>query len=103
VLRSKFDLDLENLTSDTIVIIVQIGDESNRTVGFIVDSVSDVVSITEAEMSETPEMSGSVDVRFMDKIGKVGNRMIIIINLINFFNEKETAQIDDAAKALQEQ
>ena len=71
--------------------------------GFIVDSVSDVVSITEAEMSETPEMSGSVDVRFMDKIGKVGNRMIIIINLINFFNEKETAQLDDAAKVLQEQ
>lgn len=103
VLRSKFDLDLETLDDDTIVIIVQIGDESHRTVGFIVDSVSDVVSITEDEMSETPEMSGSVDVRFMDKIGKIGNRMIIIINLINFFTEKEAAQLDDAAKVLQEQ
>ncbi len=53
-------------------------------------------------MSDTPEISGSVDVRFMDKIGKVGNRMIIIINLVNFFNEKEAALLDDAAKAVQE-
>ncbi|MBI9102435.1 MAG: chemotaxis protein CheW [Spirochaetales bacterium] len=97
VLRSKFELTLEKLDSDTIVVIVQTGGDSGKTVGFIVDTVSDVVSITEENMRETPDFSGAVDVRFVDKIGQIGNRMIIIINLSNFFTDRENAILETAA------
>ncbi len=95
VLRSKFELTLEELNEDTIVIIVQTG-ESNKTVGLIVDSVSDVVSITKENLRETPEFSGAVDVRYVEKIGQIGNRMIIIISLANFFTDKEANVLDNA-------
>ena len=71
-----------------------------KTVGFIVDAVSDVVSITEENMRETPDFSGAVDVRFVEKIGQIGNRMIIIINLANFFSDKENAVLESAAGAI---
>ena len=39
-------------------------------------------SITKENLSETPDFSGSVDVKFVEKIGQIGNRMIIILNLL---------------------
>lgn len=93
-LRSKFDLDRKELNSSSIVIIAQTGSETKRTVGFIVDTVSDVVSITAENLSDTPEFSKAVDSRFIEKIGKIGSRMIIIINLTDFFSESEQAVLD---------
>ena len=96
-LRSKFELTIDEIDDNTIVIIVQTGGESKKTVGLIVDAVSDVVSITEEDMRETPDFSGAVDVRFVEKIGQIGNRMIIVINLTNFFTDRENAILDTAA------
>ncbi|MBI9101860.1 MAG: purine-binding chemotaxis protein CheW [Spirochaetales bacterium] len=98
VLRSKFNLTLNDLGENTIVIIVQIGGDHGKTVGFIVDSVSDVVSITEENMRDTPDFSETVDVKYVEKIGQIGNRMIIVINLGNFFSDKERAILEAAAK-----
>jgi len=64
----------------------------------IVDSVSDVVSITEDNLRETPDFSGAVDVKFVEKIGQIGNRLIIILSLANFFSEKESSIIESAIK-----
>lgn len=96
-LRSKFQLELRKLDQNSIVIIAQVGDDSNRTVGFIVDSVSDVVSITPENLSESLDFTKSIDTQFIDKIGKIGTRMIIIINLVDFFSEREIAVLDSVA------
>ena len=98
VLRSKFNLELQELDSNTIVIIVQIGKEHKKTVGMIVDAVSDVASITEENLRETPDFSGSIDVRFVEKIGQIGQRMVIIVSLENFFTETEISVIESAGK-----
>ncbi|MBI9109478.1 MAG: chemotaxis protein CheW [Spirochaetales bacterium] len=100
VLRSKFDLALEKLDENTIVIIVQTEDESKKTVGFIVDSVSDVASIEKDNIRDTPDFSGEVDVNFVKQIGQIGNRMIIIIDLANFFSDKENKILENATKAV---
>lgn len=93
-LRSKFNLAEKELSDDSIVIIAQTGEDNQRTVGFIVDTVSDVVSITEEDLSNTPEFSKAVDAKFIEKIGKIGNRMIIIINLLDFFSESEMTVLE---------
>jgi purine-binding chemotaxis protein CheW len=77
---------------------VETGIEKKRTVGFVVDAVSDVVSITEENLREAPDVSGTVDTRFVDKIGHLGNRMVIIINLNTFFTEKEQAVLETVVK-----
>jgi len=97
-LRSRFNLAEKELDSNSIVIIAQTGNEKQRIVGFIVDAVSDVVSITKEDLSETPQFDNKVDVQFIEKIGKIGNRMIIIINLVNFFSENEIKTLDTISK-----
>ncbi len=88
-LRNKFHMKEHELTEDSIVIIVQTGLEKNKTVGFIVDSVSDVLSISDEEFSETPNFNDSSEINFIEKIGHIGNRMIIIIDMKHFFNDSE--------------
>lgn len=93
-LRSKFKLNTRQLDHNSIVIIAQMGDKQKRTVGFIVDSVSDVVSITPEDLSESLDFTNSLETQFIDKIGKIGTRMIIIINLIDFLSDSEKEIID---------
>ncbi len=100
MLRSKFNLTITDLNSDSIVIIVQTGDGKKKTVGIIVDTVSDVVSITKENLRDTPDFSGAVDVKFIEKIGQIGSRMIIVINLSSFFSDKEIAVLENAAGAV---
>ncbi len=97
VLRSKFNMEAKELNSNSIVIIVETGSEKKRTVGFIVDAVSDVVSITDDNLSETPEFSTTIDINYIEKIGKVGNRLIVIINLFNFFTETDKEALERTA------
>lgn len=97
-LRNKFNLTAKELGSDTIVIIAETGMDSKRTVGFIVDTVSDVVSITEENLSDTPEFSNAIDTKFIQKIGKIANRMIIIINLSDFFSEDEKSVLENTVQ-----
>lgn len=94
VLRSRFNLEEKDLNENSIVIIAQTGEENLKTIGFIVDSVSDVLSITKESLSKTPEFSSTIDVNFIEKIGKVGNRMVIIINMKNFLTEDETTVLE---------
>lgn len=101
VLRSKFELEARDLTENTIVIIAQLGDENkHKTVGFIVDGVSDVVSIDKDDLREPPEFSGKVDVKYINKIGHIGSRMIIVINLDSFFSEEEAAILESVRESV---
>ena len=88
VLRNKFNLGIRDNEND-VVVIIQTHDD--KTVGFIVDNVSDVASITEENLSDAPNFSGSINVKFVEKIGQLGDRMIIILNINNIFTEKENA------------
>ncbi len=95
-LRNKFKMDEKELNDNSIVIIVQTDQERNSTVGFIVDAVSDVVSITDEDFRETPGFNNSASTSFIDKIGHIGNRMIIMIDMNKFFTEHEQDDLDSA-------
>jgi len=97
MLRNRFNLETTELVENSIVIITQI--KNNRTVGFIVDAVSDVLSITEENLSDTPDFDRSIDLRFVEKIGKIGNRMIIVMNLNNLLSDSDTDALELSVKS----
>lgn len=94
LLRSRFAMELREIGRDSIVIIIRTDDDEMRTVGFVVDSVSDVISITDENLSEMPEWGGAVDNSYIEKIGRIGNRMIAVIDLSGFFTESESKALD---------
>ena len=77
-LRKKFNLPKSIETDNTRIIIVSIED---ITVGLIVDSASEVIEIPKESIEETPELVGNIDQSNISSIGKVNERIIILLNI----------------------
>lgn len=77
-LRKKFNLPKSIETDNTRIIIVSIED---ITVGLIVDSASEVIEIPKEFIEDTPELVGNIDQSNISSIGKVNERIIILLNI----------------------
>src|SRR5574337_1892585 len=65
--RKKFGLPDVELTKFTVIVVVQIKSQANgqnRTMGFIVDAVSDVLNVAGNDIQPTPELHGQGDTAF---------------------------------------
>lgn len=98
-LRTKFNMQEQILDENSIIVIVQTENSSNKTVGFIVDSVSDVVSIGPDDFQKAPEFKDSREYNFIEKIGHLSSRMIVIIDMDKFFSDKDSKVLEECAKS----
>lgn len=92
LLKTRLRIDDENGLDDSVTIIIQL--ETGKSVGLIVDTVSDVVSIPPENLREKPDISQTVDTQYISNIGHLGNRMIIVIDIANFFSEADIRIIE---------
>jgi len=83
--RLRFSKDLKEYTDRTCVIVVKIQDIS---VGLIVDSVSEVISIPEAEIVAPPEI-GKEGNKFIRGVGTSGNEVKLLLNCEKLLNYQE--------------
>ncbi len=77
-MRIKFGLEDVKYDSFTVVIVLNIG---QQVVGMVVDSVSDVTSLTPEQLRPAPEFSGAIDGNSVLAIGSVGERMLILLDI----------------------
>ena len=78
-LRKKFNLPEGKVNDSTRIIIVSVDD---ITAGLIVDTSSEVIEISSEAIEETPDGVGSVDQGYIYGIGKVGERLIILLDIV---------------------
>jgi len=97
-LRKRFNIPEENLNGperdsneNRRTIIINLGD---RQIAFIVDDASEVLTLDEASIQETPDIIAGVDRKYISGIGKKGNRLIIMLDLNFLFDEQEQAQLE---------
>lgn len=57
-----------------------------RTVGFVVDAVTEVLRLDEASVASAPQCAGEVDSALVRGIGKLGERLVIVLNLEEVFD-----------------
>jgi len=81
-LKKRLDLPKTETGIDTRI-IVAILQESK--VGMIVDSVSQVVEIVDAQIEPTPQMSTSIDSTYIRGIVKIENELVILLDLEEVF------------------
>jgi purine-binding chemotaxis protein CheW len=82
-MRIKFGLGTPTYDQFTVVIILNIG---NRVLGMVVDSVSDVVTLTADQIRPAPEMGlsrdgGALDTGYLQGLGTLGERMLILVDI----------------------
>lgn len=101
-LRLKFGLEAAQDTERTCIIVVQFmqGDLS-LIMGIIVDEVSEVVNIEGGQIEETPSFGANVDTNFILGLGKVGQKVVMLLDVDKVLSSGEAAQVDQAAETAQ--
>ena len=86
-LRKRFNLDKAEFNSETVTVVVKVQNEkSERTIGMVVDAVSDVYNITADTINSTPEVGGSVSMEFIKGLATINDEMIILLNIDELIN-----------------
>lgn len=68
--RLRFKKEPKDYNDRTCVIVINIKDTS---IGLIVDTVSEVITIPEQDIVEPPQINKGVNNKYIKKIGKAGN------------------------------
>jgi len=90
-LREKFDMPPANITPNSRIIIFVL---NKKQVGLLVDDASQVLPIDYENIEDVPNIIMELDNKFIDGIGKIKNRMMIILNLDNLLNDEEKKRIE---------
>jgi len=77
-LRMKFGLETADYNEMTVVVVLNVAD---RTIGVVVDSVSDVLSLGSGDIRPAPEFTATVDNAFVRGLATLDRRMLIIADI----------------------
>ncbi len=81
-LREKLRIKFADYTSLTVVVVLQTTDDNKtRTMGVVVDSVSDVITINKTEIQNTPDFGAKASNEFINGLISLDDRMIILLNV----------------------
>ena len=81
-LRARFGMGLTTPTKMHVVIIVAAG---TRTIGLLVDTVSDIISVDPKAIRPVPEMGLPTDDQFLDGLVALDDRMVTLVSLAGLF------------------
>ena len=85
-LRLKFEMPEKAYDQETCVIVVEVKDTM---MGIIVDTVSEVLDITNDQIEEAPKFGGKVNTEFILGMGKVGDQVKILIDIEKILSSEE--------------
>lgn len=85
-LRKRFGLEFAEPTRDTRIMIINMG---GSLVGMVVDSVTQVVRISEDAIEPPPQMSVTANSVFIKGIAKYDNMLIILLDLKKVLSNEE--------------
>jgi len=92
-LKSKFGIGTIEETDETCIIIVTVGTSQGvQTYGLMVDEVSEVLDISEGFIEPVPKYGDiHINQRFMSGIGKVDEKVIILLDITKILEQEENA------------
>lgn len=81
-LRRCFDLPTAAFDSTTVVIVVKVvSKDGERTMGVVVDAVSEVYNVGAEAMNESPDLGGAISTDFVKGLATVDGKMIILLDI----------------------
>ncbi len=95
-LRTRFGMPRAEHTKSTRIIVTEIG---SKKVGIIVDAVSEVINIPVEQIEDAPDMIAGVGTEYIQGVGKVHERLIILLDLTMVITGEEKAQLDSVELA----
>jgi len=93
-MRIKFNLGTPTYDQFTVVIILNL---ASRVMGMVVDSVSDVITLTPEQVKPAPEMGSVLDTDYLIGLGTLDERMLILVDLDKLMSSEDMGMVDGVA------
>lgn len=94
-LRRKFRMEGAEYTQRTCIIVLQVDSESgSRQVGAIVDGVSEVLTIQEQEIENTPDFGDQMRLPYILGMAKVKGKVKILLDIDRVLSQLECDGLD---------
>lgn len=91
-LRRRFGMPEKGGDTDTRIIVVDI---QGITVGFVVDSVSEVLRIPVSTVEPAPPVVAGLDSDYISGVGKLQDRLLILLDLNKLFSADDLATLGE--------
>jgi purine-binding chemotaxis protein CheW len=87
-LRRRFGMSSAEFGPTTVVIVVKVAREKQeRTLGLVVDAVSEVCNVGPNDCKPAPDFGGSVETNFVQGLVTVEERMVILLDIDKLVSE----------------
>jgi purine-binding chemotaxis protein CheW len=93
-LRIRFNVGKAEYDATTIVIVMNIG---RRTIGVVVDGVSDVVVLKSADLRPAPEIAGVLRAEYLQGVAILDNRMLIVVDIDGLMSSRDMGLLESAS------
>ena len=94
-LRLKFEMESTPYTERTCIIVVEIdSEETTVLIGIVVDEVSEVLSINEENIEETPAFGTKLDTRYILGMAKIEGGVKILLNIDKVLSNVEISALE---------
>ncbi len=77
-LKARLGLGLTQANPKHVIVVVQAAD---RTIGLLVDAVSDILTVTAGDIQPTPELAREAQSEFVEGIAVLSERLVTILGM----------------------
>ena len=93
-LSARFGGHQTEASRRTCIVIIEIGNgEERHDIGIVVDAVSEVLEVSSADIEPAPSFGAKIRADFIDGMGKIGGKFVIILNIQRVLSVDEIAQL----------
>jgi len=95
-MRLRFNLEQLEYGPTTVVIVLRVLNKNGpeRTMGVVVDAVSDVYNVPTDNIKPSPDFGTAVDTEFVKGLATVEKKMIIVLDIDHMLNSDELKAVD---------
>jgi len=94
-MRGRFGSAASGDPKHARIIIVKAGESL---FGIVVDEVSEVMYLSRDQIDSTPDVVKGVDVEYLKNVGKVGDRLILILDTGKLLTKEEIRELRDVGE-----
>lgn len=91
-LRNRFNLPPKEYDPFSVIIVIE---TNGKIVGLTVDQVSDIINIPKDQIHPAPDFASQTNTRYLTSLGKLGERLILIIDLDKIMDLNEQEHLEE--------